>query len=102
MPDNPFAQRLGRMAGYCSDTTRTVMVGEPPAEFTRLYEVLQAAQAAGCEAVRPGVGAASVDAACRSAIEDAGYGEHFIHRTGHGIGLEPHEEPYLVAGNDAP
>jgi Xaa-Pro aminopeptidase len=92
----------GRLDGYCSDTTRTLVVGDPPEGFTRMYAVLEAAQAAGCAAVAPGVGAAAVDAACRTPIADAGYGDHFIHRTGHGIGLEEHEEPYLVAGNDEP
>jgi Xaa-Pro aminopeptidase len=85
--------------GYCSDETRTYSVGEPPAEFAEYYAVLQAAQAAACEHVRPGVTCESVDAAARRVIEDAGYGELFIHRTGHGIGLETHEEPYIVTGN---
>jgi Xaa-Pro aminopeptidase len=92
----------GRVDGYCSDTTRTLVVGEPPEGFAELYEVLRTAQAAGCDAVRPGVTAASVDAACRDIITEAGYGEYFIHRTGHGIGLEEHEDPYIVAGNDEP
>jgi Xaa-Pro aminopeptidase len=92
----------GTMGGYCSDTTRTLVVGEPPAGFVELYEVLRRAQAAGCDAVRPGVRCAAVDAACREVIDAAGYGEYFIHRTGHGIGLEEHEEPYIVAGNDEP
>ncbi|MBO0826816.1 MAG: aminopeptidase P family protein [Streptosporangiales bacterium] len=90
------------LAGYCSDSTRTYAVGEPPAEFREYYAVLQRAQAAGCAAVRPGVTAESVDAAARTVITEAGYGDHFIHRTGHGIGLETHEPPYLVAGNDLP
>jgi Xaa-Pro aminopeptidase len=85
--------------GYCSDETRTYAVGRPPADFTDYYEVLLRAQAAACEAVRPGVTAESVDAAARQVIADAGYGEFFIHRTGHGIGMETHEEPYIVAGN---
>jgi Xaa-Pro aminopeptidase len=89
----------GRLDGYCSDTTRTVVVGEPDPEFTRMYEVLLAAQEAGCAAVKPGVTAQAVDAACREVITRAGYGEYFIHRTGHGIGLETHEDPYLVEGN---
>jgi len=92
----------GRLTGYCSDTTRTVVVGEPPDGFAELYEVLQDAQEAGCEAVTPGVRAAAVDAACRDRIAAAGHGEHFIHRTGHGIGLEEHEDPYIVEGNDEP
>jgi Xaa-Pro aminopeptidase len=92
----------GRRGGYWSDTTRTAFVGDPPADFLALYEVLREAQQAACEAVAPGVPAEAVDAVARSVITDAGYGEQFIHRTGHGIGLELHEEPYLVAGNDEP
>ena len=86
-------------SGYCSDCTRTYSIGEPPAEFAAYYGVLQGAQEAACQAVRPGVTAESVDAAAREPIEAAGYGEQFIHRTGHGIGLEAHEDPYIVAGN---
>jgi Xaa-Pro aminopeptidase len=92
----------GRLDGYCSDTTRTLVVGEPPPGFQEAYAVLRAAQLAGCAAVGPGVPAEAVDAACREVIAAAGYGEHFIHRTGHGIGLEEHEDPYLVAGNREP
>ncbi len=88
--------------GYCSDETRTYSVGQPPAEFLEYYAVLQAAQAAACEHVRPGVTAESVDAAARDVIDAAGYGEYFVHRTGHGIGLETHEEPYIVTGNTEP
>ena len=88
--------------GYCSDSTRTYVVGEPPAEFVRSYEVLLRAQAAQCDAVRPGITGAELDAIGRDIIAEAGYGELFIHRTGHGIGLDTHEEPYIVAGNDAP
>lgn len=87
-------------AGYCSDETRTYVVGSAPAEFLAYYEVLQQAQAAACAAVAPGVTCAQVDAAARDVISDAGFGEYFIHRTGHGIGLETHEDPYIVAGND--
>ena len=86
-------------SGYCSDCTRTYAIGEPPAEFTAYYKVLQDAQEAACAAVRPGVTAESVDAAAREPITAAGYGASFIHRTGHGIGLEGHEDPYIVAGN---
>jgi len=86
-------------SGYCSDSTRTYAIGEPPAEFTAYYKVLQGAQEAACAAVRPGVTAESVDAAAREPITEAGYGEAFFHRTGHGIGLEVHEDPYIVAGN---
>ena len=86
-------------SGYCSDSTRTYAIGEPPAEFTAYYKVLYDAQEAACAAVRPGVTAESVDAAAREPIAAAGYGEAFFHRTGHGIGLESHEDPYIVAGN---
>jgi Xaa-Pro aminopeptidase len=92
----------GTRAGYCSDTTRTAFVGEPPPDFAALYEVLRRAQTAACEAVRPGIPAEEVDRAAREIIEEAGYGERFFHRTGHGIGLETHEEPYIVAGNTEP
>ncbi|SCE52565.1 Xaa-Pro aminopeptidase [Streptomyces sp. DvalAA-14] len=88
--------------GYCSDSTRTYAVGEPPAAFRELYEVLLAAQSAQTEAVRPGITAEELDAVGRDLITQAGYGEQFIHRTGHGIGLETHEEPYIVAGSGRP
>jgi Xaa-Pro aminopeptidase len=77
-------------------------VGEPPSDFVALYEVLREAQAAACEAVAPGVTAEAVDRAARDVIEEAGYGERFFHRTGHGIGMETHEEPYIVSGNSEP
>ncbi|MEV4112596.1 Xaa-Pro peptidase family protein [Nonomuraea sp. NPDC049695] len=88
--------------GYCSDSTRTYSVGEPPADFAAYYEVLRRAQDAACAAVRPGVSCESIDAAARDIIAEAGYGDYFIHRTGHGIGIETHEEPYIVSGNGAP
>ena len=88
--------------GYCSDSTRVYAVGEPPEEFGRLYRVLRRAQLAQTEAVRPGITAERLDAVGREIIADAGYGDRFIHRTGHGIGLEGHEEPYIVAGSDLP
>ena len=89
--------------GYRSDCTRTYVVGgSPTADVAEWYAVLQAAQAASTAAVRPGVTAEDVDAAARRVIDDAGWGEHFIHRTGHGIGLDTHEAPYIVAGNDLP
>jgi Xaa-Pro aminopeptidase len=87
-------------SGYCSDETRMYSLGEPDPEFVDYYAVLKAAQAASVAQVRPGVTAESVDAAARTPITDAGYGDCFIHRTGHGIGLETHEEPYVIAGND--
>ena len=86
-------------SGYCSDSTRTYAIGHAPDDFLEYYDVLQAAQAHAVSAVRPGITAESVDAAARSQIADAGYGGQFIHRTGHGIGLETHEEPYIVEGN---
>ncbi|WP_406675309.1 Xaa-Pro peptidase family protein [Nonomuraea sp. N2-4H] len=88
--------------GYCSDSTRTYSVGEPPAGFAAYYEVLRQAQEAACQAVRPGVSCESIDAAARDVIAAAGYGEYFVHRTGHGIGIETHEEPYIVSGNGEP
>ncbi|MEA2058678.1 MAG: Xaa-Pro peptidase family protein [Actinomycetota bacterium] len=90
----------GRMDGYCSDTTRMFVVGEPDPEFVLAYDVLFRAQEAAVQAVAPGVTAASVDRAARDLITSAGYGEWFIHRTGHGIGRDAHEEPYIVEGND--
>ncbi len=89
--------------GYRSDCTRTYVVGGPPSgEVAEWYGVLQAAQEAATAAVRPGVTAEEIDAVARRVIDDAGWGEHFIHRTGHGIGLDTHEAPYIVAGNDLP
>jgi Xaa-Pro aminopeptidase len=87
--------------GYCSDSTRTYVMGEPrDADVPRTYAVLQEAQRAAVDAVRPGIPAQDVDAAAREVIAAAGFGEFFIHRTGHGIGLDVHEHPYIVAGND--
>ena len=89
--------------GYRSDCTRTYVVGgSPSADVAEWYAVLQAAQEASTTSVRPGVTAEDVDAAARRVIDDAGWGEHFIHRTGHGIGLDTHEAPYIVAGNALP
>jgi Xaa-Pro aminopeptidase len=86
-------------SGYCSDCTRTYVIGEPPPEFAAYYTVLRDAQQAAFAAVRPGVTAEAVDAAAREPIAAAGYGAYFVHRTGHGIGLETHEDPYIVSGN---
>ena len=89
--------------GYNSDSTRTYAVGEPrDADVAATYAVLQQAQQAAVDAVRPGVSAESVDAAAREVIAAAGFGDLFIHRTGHGIGLDVHEEPYIVSGNGLP
>ena len=92
----------GVLDDYCSDITRTVVVGEPSDEVRRVYDVVRAAQQAAFDAVRPGVPAQDVDRAARSLIEEAGYGERFVHRTGHGIGLEVHEPPYIVEGDTTP
>jgi Xaa-Pro aminopeptidase len=86
-------------SGYCSDCSRTYSLGAPSAEFAAYYQVLKDAQDAACAAVRPGIMAQDVDAAAREPITAAGFGEFFVHRTGHGIGLETHEDPYIVAGN---
>ncbi|CAM3972315.1 Xaa-Pro peptidase family protein [Kibdelosporangium persicum] len=89
--------------GYNSDSTRTYAIGTPRDEdVARTYAVLQEAQQAAVDAVRPGVTAQDIDRAARKVIDDAGLGEYFIHRTGHGIGLDVHEEPYIVEGNDLP
>jgi Xaa-Pro aminopeptidase len=88
--------------GYCSDSTRCYVIGTPPPEFVDYYQVLAAAQRAAVGAVRPGVSAEAVDSVAREVITDAGYGAAFLHRTGHGIGLDGHEDPYLVAGNELP
>jgi Xaa-Pro aminopeptidase len=90
-------------AGYCSDITRCVVTGDTvPAEVAEVYAVLQAAQAVGVAAGAPGTSCEAVDDATRKVIADAGYGERFVHRTGHGIGVEEHEDPYIVDGNATP
>jgi Xaa-Pro aminopeptidase len=89
----------GELGGYFSDTTRTVVVVEPPEGFEHAYATVQEAQAAAVDVVRPGLEAQEVDRAARQIVEAAGYGERFIHRTGHGIGLELHEPPYMVEGD---
>jgi Xaa-Pro aminopeptidase len=88
--------------GYNSDSTRTYSLGEPSPEVAQQYSILQRAQRTAVQAVRPGVTAGQVDAAARDVLADAGLAEYFVHRTGHGIGLSVHEEPYIVAGNDLP
>ncbi|HEY7010325.1 MAG TPA: aminopeptidase P family protein [Jatrophihabitantaceae bacterium] len=92
----------GLKAGYGSDTTRTVHVGEPSEEERKVHDIVRAAQQAGFEAVRPGVACQDIDRVARAVITDAGYGEFFIHRTGHGIGLTTHEPPYMVEGETHP
>jgi len=104
-PGDPVVVDIGGTmpSGYCSDSTRTYVTGGgdgPPNGFAEYYAVLQHAQDAACERARPGVTCESVDEAARSIISDAGFGEFFIHRTGHGIGLQGHEDdPYIVVGN---
>ncbi|GAB3884579.1 hypothetical protein GCM10029964_045820 [Kibdelosporangium lantanae] len=89
--------------GYNSDSTRTYSIGQPrDSDVAVTYAVLEEAQAAAVNAVKPGVTAEEIDRAARQVIEDAGFGEYFIHRTGHGIGLDVHEDPYIVAGNAIP
>jgi len=88
----------GLKEGYGSDTTRTVHVGEPTPEERRVYEIVREAQQAAFEAMRPGLACQEIDRAARKVITDAGYGDQFIHRTGHGIGLTTHEPPYMVEG----
>jgi Xaa-Pro aminopeptidase len=90
----------GLMDGYGSDTTRTVAVGEPSAPLREVHEIVRRAQQAAFEAVRPGVTCEEIDRVARAVIADAGYGDRFIHRTGHGIGVTTHEPPYLVAGEN--
>ncbi|MFC5803419.1 aminopeptidase P family protein [Streptomyces formicae] len=92
----------GLKDGYGSDTTRTVHVGEPTAEEQHVHNVVRAAQQAGFDAVRPGAACQDVDRAARKVITAAGFGEHFIHRTGHGIGVTTHEPPYMIEGEDRP
>jgi len=92
----------GLMFGYGSDTSRTVCVGEPTAQIREVHEVVRQAQQAGVEAVRPGVPCQEIDRAARRVITDAGYGEQFIHRTGHGIGVTTHEPPYMIEGEEQP
>jgi D-alanyl-D-alanine dipeptidase len=90
----------GLMYGYGSDTTRTVCVGEPTEEIRQVHGVVQRAQQAAFEAVRPGVACQEIDRVARAVITEAGYGEQFIHRTGHGIGVTTHEPPYMVEGEE--
>jgi Xaa-Pro aminopeptidase len=92
----------GLKDGYGSDTTRTVHVGEPTDEEREVHEIVRRAQQAGYEAVRSGVACQEIDRAARKVITDAGYGEYFIHRVGHGIGLTTHEPPYMVEGEEHP
>ncbi|HEV3475044.1 MAG TPA: Xaa-Pro peptidase family protein, partial [Actinomycetota bacterium] len=92
----------GRSGRYCSDISRTVVVGEAPSEFDQVYDVVREAQEEAFRSVAPGVPAEDVDRAAREVIERAGFGNLFVHRTGHGIGLDEHEPPWIVEGNRAP
>jgi Xaa-Pro aminopeptidase len=92
----------GTMDGYCSDTTRCVFTGDVPTEIADAYAVLQEAQAASVASAVVGTPCEDVDRAARDIIAAAGFGERFLHRTGHGIGMEEHEDPYIVSGNRRP
>jgi Xaa-Pro aminopeptidase len=92
----------GIQDGYGSDTTRTVHVGTPTDEERTVFEVVRRAQQSAFEAVRPGIACQEIDRVARKVITDAGYGEYFIHRTGHGIGMTTHEPPYMVEGETHP
>lgn len=92
----------GPVDHYFSDCTRNYVMGHAPEGYDEAFRVLKEAQAAGCAAVRPGVPAGEIDALCRKIIIDGGYGEYLLHRTGHGIGLEVHEDPYIFESNDTP
>jgi Xaa-Pro aminopeptidase len=92
----------GNIEGYKSDITRTVHVGEPSEEFRKVYAVVDEARKAAFAVVRPGAPCESIDIAARKVITDAGYGEYFIHRVGHGLGLDVHEAPYMVGGDTTP
>ncbi|MFF3406178.1 aminopeptidase P family protein [Streptomyces sp. NPDC002742] len=92
----------GLKDGYGSDTSRTVHVGEPDEEERKVHDIVREAQEAGFRAVRPGVACQDIDRAARAVIKDSGYGEYFIHRTGHGIGVTTHEPPYMVEGEEQP
>lgn len=90
----------GRVEGYHADMTRTVSFGAAPTELRKIHDLVRQAQQAGMDAIHAGVSGAAVDAASRSVIEDAGYGDRFVHGLGHGVGLEIHEEPWLGAGHE--
>ena len=92
----------GKLDGYCSDTTRCVWTGRPPDEVRAAYDALHTAQESAVRAAQPGNRLCDVDWAARDALQTAGYGEYFIHRTGHGIGTEVHEHPYITEHNAAP
>lgn len=89
----------GLFNGYCSDMTRTFFLGKAPDEVKKIYNLVREANEAGFQAVREGIACEKVDEAARRVIAEGGYGEYFVHRTGHGIGMDIHEEPYIVSGN---
>lgn len=92
----------GTLEHYHSDVTRTTFIGEPTEEFVRVYNIVREANQATLDAVKPGISLQELDRAARKVITDAGYGPAFLHRVGHGLGMEVHEEPYLVEGNELP
>jgi Xaa-Pro aminopeptidase len=92
----------GTVDGYWSDITRTVHIGEPSEEYVRCYDLVRSANQAALDAMKPGTPLEEIDVAARIVIEDGGYGEYFLHRLGHGLGLEIHEDPYIVRGNQLP
>lgn len=92
----------GTLNGYHSDVTRTVFIGNPTSEFRKVYDIVRQANQTALDAIRPGVPAESIDKAARDLITSAGYGDAFLHRVGHGLGMDVHEEPYLVGGNTTP
>lgn len=103
---NPGERKIGKgefvvldfgatFGGYCSDNTRTMCIGEPTEKMLEVYEIVRKAQEIGVKTVKPGLRAYEVDRAVRKHIEDSGYGEYYTHRTGHGLGLQVHEEPYI-------
>jgi Xaa-Pro aminopeptidase len=92
----------GELDGYLSDLTRTVVIGQPSEEYRKVYDIVLRAIRAAFKAVRPGVPCEEIDRAARDLISAEGYGEYFIHRVGHGLGMDVHEDPYLVSGNTMP
>jgi Xaa-Pro aminopeptidase len=92
----------GILDDYFSDITRSFFLGEPPAEYRRVYAIVREAQQAAFDAIHPGAACEDVDRAARQIITHAGYGPYFVHRLGHGLGLDVHEEPYIVEGNKLP
>jgi len=90
----------GRKQGFPSDMTRMAVVGQPPEGYGQIHSIVEKAVQAALKAARPGARARDVDAAARGVIADAGYGDYFVHRTGHGLGIDIHEPPYITAASD--